>query len=1032
MIPKYLKIKGLYSYQTEQEIHFGALTDASLFGIFGSVGSGKSSILEAITFALYGDTERLNKAGDDRTYNMMNLRSDELLIDFECIAGKNAELYRFTVKGKRNSKNFKEVKTFERKAYIWKENNWIPLSENETTESIIGLSYDNFRRTIIIPQGRFQEFIELKDAERTRMMKELFQLEKYDLSRNVGTLSKRNDLELSNLDGQLQGIGEVTQEMIAEQEAFKTEVVSKITAVNTQLISQTAQLEQMQQAKAAFEKMQVLKDQLVVFESQQAGMQQREEDLRIFEICSLHFKTFLDQQNRLRSDIIRDQASRERNTVRETELTNLLNQKKDVLISLHERYEKRQELLDLAEELEKVIQIKDLTLKLKDQHIALAQTEEKLKKQEELIALYKQEKLAIEDENELKKAQLIDVNILSQIKAWFATSDEMEQNRKVVYKEAVDLGTEIKTATTAREEKISKASSYFNLNLEAGSSKEAIAASIDKYLAESEAEKENITKQTLLIQTQMALNQYAANLTDGEPCPLCGAEHHPSVLHVDENLAQQITVKDNRRIQIQKLEDSIRRFHADIEKDSAAIENLGKQTTSIKARYTDLKERIKTHDLLFVWEKFSKENREAFENQLALMEQLQKQIKNNEAKVKIRNADIEKASLDKTEKIEKPLQDLKNEILKLENTSATLAGQLVQVNLSEFDNTKKQEINEKVFSLKTSFEEVKQLYEQTETQIDTLEKEKNTISGSQATLLEALTINQNELKRIQVSIQEQLLKYGFESEKKVEDILGKHILIDVERKEIETFKTALGTVKRDLDILQKENQDKIYSTELHNQLIKEKDELTFSLNALRKEEGRLDGLIKKLTDDFSKKGLLLKEKDRLQVRKSHLDDLAKLFRSSGFVDYASSIYLQNLIQAANHRFHQMTHQQLHLELGEGNSFWVRDLLNGGHMRLLKTLSGGQKFQAALSLALALADHIHIRNESRHNFFFLDEGFGSLDKNALQTVFETLKSLRKENRIVGIISHVEELQQEIQTYLKIEQSDEGSRIISSWK
>ena len=113
-------------------------------------------------------------------------------------------------------------------------------------------------------------------------------------------------------------------------------------------------------------------------------------------------------------------------------------------------------------------------------------------------------------------------------------------------------------------------------------------------------------------------------------------------------------------------------------------------------------------------------------------------------------------------------------------------------------------------------------------------------------------------------------------------------------------------------------------------------------------------------------------------------------------------------------------------------FLVRDLLNGGHLRLLKTLSGGQKFQAALSLALALADHIHVRNESKHNFFFLDEGFGSLDKNALQTVFETLKSLRKENRIVGIISHVEDLQQEIQTYLSIKESEEGSRIVASWK
>jgi exonuclease SbcC len=75
MIPIKLSIKGLYSYRETQVVDFTKLTEASIFGIFGKVGSGKSSILEAITFALYGDTERMNKSGDDRNYNMMNLRS---------------------------------------------------------------------------------------------------------------------------------------------------------------------------------------------------------------------------------------------------------------------------------------------------------------------------------------------------------------------------------------------------------------------------------------------------------------------------------------------------------------------------------------------------------------------------------------------------------------------------------------------------------------------------------------------------------------------------------------------------------------------------------------------------------------------------------------------------------------------------------------------------------------------------------------------------------------------------------------------
>ncbi|MEE4286939.1 MAG: hypothetical protein V2I31_12355, partial [Mariniphaga sp.] len=81
----------------------------------------------------------------------------------------------------------------------------------------------------------------------------------------------------------------------------------------------------------------------------------------------------------------------------------------------------------------------------------------------------------------------------------------------------------------------------------------------------------------------------------------------------------------------------------------------------------------------------------------------------------------------------------------------------------------------------------------------------------------------------------------------------------------------------------------------------------------------------------------------------------------------------------------------------------------------------------------LADNIQKITESNQNFFFLDEGFGSLDKESLNIVFDTLKSLRKENRIVGVISHVEEMQQEIDVHLRIEnQVEKGSIIYPGWK
>jgi len=165
MIPIKLTLEGFYSYQEKQVIDFTHLIQAGLFGIFGKVGSGKSSILEAISFGLYGESERLN-ARDNRAYNMMNLKSDRLAIDFEFFNFKE-EKYRIYRDFKRNSKRFDDVKRGDAILYQWKEEEWIPLPELNI-EEVVGLSYENFKRTIIIPQGKFKEFIELGGKDRTK------------------------------------------------------------------------------------------------------------------------------------------------------------------------------------------------------------------------------------------------------------------------------------------------------------------------------------------------------------------------------------------------------------------------------------------------------------------------------------------------------------------------------------------------------------------------------------------------------------------------------------------------------------------------------------------------------------------------------------------------------------------------------------------------------------------------------------------------------------------------------------------------
>jgi exonuclease SbcC len=198
-------------------------------------------------------------------------------------------------------------------------------------------------------------------------------------------------------------------------------------------------------------------------------------------------------------------------------------------------------------------------------------------------------------------------------------------------------------------------------------------------------------------------------------------------------------------------------------------------------------------------------------------------------------------------------------------------------------------------------------------------------------------------------------------------------------------------------------------------------------------QGEIKVLLKRLREDLHHMTMLREALEKLETRGENIRTMKSLFKASGFVNYISTVYLQNLCNAANDRFFRLTRQKLSLEITPDNNFQVRDFMNEGKVRSVKTLSGGQTFQASLSLALALADNIQQITCSSQNFFFLDEGFGSLDKESLNIVFDTLKTLRRENRIVGVISHVEEMQQEIEAHLRIENDPErGSIIHRSWE
>ena len=277
-----------------------------------------------------------------------------------------------------------------------------------------------------------------------------------------------------------------------------------------------------------------------------------------------------------------------------------------------------------------------------------------------------------------------------------------------------------------------------------------------------------------------------------------------------------------------------------------------------------------------------------------------------------------------------------------------------------------------------------------------LETNRLTLEREQA-ILEAVTEKINQL----------LLDSQYSSVEQVKDVLGLKMNIESERHRIQDFRQKLQLSINQIELLKGEISDRNYVVENHLKLQEELSKLREALEAKNREFGITDGEIRKLQKDLEQQKDIRKNLDQVELRAEDLKTMKKLFTGSGFVNYVSSVHLQNLCLAANERFYKLVRQKMSLELTDDNSFQVRDFMNGGKVRSVKTLSGGQTFQAALSLALAL--------------------------DSLDIVFDTLKSLRKENRIVGVISHVEEMQQEIDTHLRIVNHEErGSLINVSWE
>jgi DNA repair protein SbcC/Rad50 len=1030
MIPLSLTIEGLYSYRQRQYIDFEKLSSNGLFGIFGRVGSGKSSILEALMFVLFDDTERLNKSGDDRYYNMLNLQSRELYIEFIFKAGpENGRKYRAVCKAKRsnNPEKFEEVKIGkdDRRYYEWQDGDWLPLEGLKDASSLLDMEYKHFRQTVIIPQGRFRDFLDQTSGERTKMLKELFQLQQYDLSPQTGRLQKQTEMQLENLRGQLKNMGEISAEALLQlqQEAQAADLqAGNLQHQHEKLYSQDKHWEELRRKWDQIDQTQL---HLKRLESNTEHWQQRNERLLTYQKAYTHFWERLRQQGALGRELKQKQEELQQLQTRASAAQAALDATREAYQQSKEKWEKRDEIKASCDDLERILLIKEKEAELGKKQQQLQSCQQQLAATEAAVMELETGVKAAEASLHALEEGALDGTRLTEAHHWHRRRQELRQE---LQREEEGCKALLETLQGVAHNRRTLINGYEFLLPD--HDWELVFTNLSSKCQELEKQQQELQNQKEQLAVQQELSRYAQQLQQGGSCPLCGSDSHPKPLqvqHMQEALKkceEDLKKRVQESQQMRQLEEHLRQLRHKHELQQHTYEQG-------QARLHQLQSRFEVHQTGYSWPEYQQHGLEQLEQLLKEANQHQQKLKEARQQLRSQREKLEQHQR-ACDTLRKATQGVEKEWERLQAEHRTLSSQIHEARLSwlKLDLAKLQGSLQRG---RQQYQEAEKGYELAQKALQEAEQRHNHIQGS----LKAQQAHAQQLEQKCQAEQQELEQLcrqkGFITLEAIKEILRQRLEVEKEQEAIEGYYQELHATRSTLEHLKLQTDGQPYDAGAHRELQQQLSALVKALDEARREKITKERAADEMQKQLEKQAELLKKAEAQEIRLANLRELASLFRSSGFVDWVSTMHLQDLCRAANERFFTLTSNSLSMELNEANNFIVRDHLNGGKTRLLKTLSGGQSFQAALCLALAMAENVKSLNGADQSFFFLDEGFGSLDKESLRIVFDTLKSLRQENRIVGIISHVEELQQEIDLYLNIENSEEsGSLVACSWE
>lgn len=1066
MKPILLTMQAFGSYGEKTEIDFQKGGD--FFLISGDTGSGKSTIFDAMMFALYGKVSTNGSGKENELLSQfVDVRNDKPIVSLVFTAHQHGqeETYKITRTPRHirpakrtGAKQQEEGETAE---LLMPDGSQYPgkLSDtNRKIEELVGLTADQFRKVVMIAQGEFMDFLRAGSKEKTELLRDLLKTDYYyQLSERLKTLAKEKNTAAKTQRANMSFFaGRAVTEGLPEEDALaldraKGTVIKAAEKLQPEQVDTLAEVLsgvcahlQMQQGELAKQQTAAQKDRDECMKRIEAAqpLMQRFKELEDAEKTLQECTAQADEIEKKRGLIgkIRDawaiepkyqrmkdaqkaltDAQREL-AAKQQELPQLKQTAADAA-ALHQQMEKAQQDAT-AHESEVKTKVKD-ALKTFD---ALEKAEKALRQAEEADAK------ANADAESAKKA--LD-DFKKQEDAWRKQEAEL-QGAEAAYEVCKQQNQQYRDLKKSLEELQSSRKDVQEKRRQAEAAAETYVGATQKYQREQKAYDDY---RLAFLNAQAGL--LARELAPGKPCPVCGALEHPAPCQLTQ---------ENQQLNREQLER--RRKAAD---DAAkAQEEKAKESESAQAKLTERQkvaeeaERKLVENAKNIRENGPMATAADVEAMLtAWLPELQSASKSVQAKVKAlddvrKNLEGAKAERDKLEKAAADAQETAKSTT-VKKAEAEKTWNLHQEELSGgtyrtredavAQRTQAQEAKEKAEAAASQAAEKERQAQKAETDCETQIRRLNEEMPQKQANAEEFN-QQYQQTMAEKSLDEtqwQALTANYDAEEP--DRLQKKVN-DFDQKK-NTAETQCTTAQSAIAGREKPDMAKLEATSAAAEsALKEVSDALEAAKHLHSDNA-------KVLKDLHNGREPLAEACKAANTAQHLSDVMAGTESGNRMNLETFVqrnYMEKILCDANRRFRDMSNGQFELKLipvedaGEGKNKGL-DLevysIVTGKTRSVNTLSGGESFMAALSLALGMADQIQAATAAIHlDVMFIDEGFGSLSDNARNEAVNILKEMAGKQRQIGIISHVSELKDEIENQLIVKKDDRGSHI--SWR